>query len=337
MTGPGRYRGEMRASPVVKVLTAWLLGLALVGAGFLTAVAQVNARLYNPEHQVGLYLDALRDGDGGRALGLLRASVPEGSDPALLDGEALRRAVGPLAEVDVAQAREVGDDRVEVPVTYSLEGTESTTVFGLHRTGAEWWFFPVWEFEPADLPTVEVNAPHSTWATVNGVDVGLPDGTAGLASFYPAEVTAGYTGHFTASPEQSAVVVDTVPPAPLDLLPEATPELTRAVDDQVHAFLDECASRQVFQPGNCPFAYPTQERLAGDIRWSISEYPEVTVLPEDDGWSLAPLEGTARIDTRLQDYFSGAVRTVSDTVPLEFEATLEVSEDAVVVTPVVTY
>ncbi|MFJ6000770.1 hypothetical protein [Arthrobacter sp. NPDC092385] len=328
----------MHTTPVVKVLAAWLLGLMLVGAAFIATVSVLNARLYSPEHQVGLYLDALHDGDGGKALGLLNASVPEGANPTLLDGDALRRASASLEDVDVGDAREAGADRVEVPVTYTLDGVGTTTVFPLQRTGTEWGFFNVWRFEQTVLPLVEVSALNSLEATVNGVPVGLPGGSAALATFYPAVITAQYEGTYFSAPERRAAVTNReAPPPPLALATEATPELTQAVADQLHAFLDACAEQTVFQPADCPFAYPTNERLAGDIAWSIEEYPAVSITPSDGEWLLAPLRGSARIETRLRDLFSGAVREVSETVPFEFGAELQVGEDAVTVTPVVRY
>lgn len=322
----------------MKPLVVWLLGLMLVVAGFFATVAALNGRLYSPEHQVGLYLEALRDGDGGKALGLLNASVPEGSDPTLLDGDALRRASAPLEDVEIGEAQEADDERVEVPVTYALDGAEHTTSFPLTRTGTEWAFFNVWQFEPTVLPTVEVSALNSVEAAVNGVDVGLPDGRATLASFYPAAVTAQYEGKYISAPEQHATVTEpgTSPP-PLALAGEATAELTRTVDEQLHAFLDDCAEQTVFQPTNCPFNYLTDERLAGGITWSIEEYPSVSITPDDDGWVLAPLRGSAHLDTELRDFFSGAIRHVEESVPFEFDADLTVTGDAVTVTPVVRY
>lgn len=328
----------MQATPVVKVLAAWLLGIVLVGAAFVATVSVMNGRLYSPEHQVGLYLDALRDGDGGKALGLLNASVPDGSNPTLLYGDALRTASEQLEDVDIGKASGTGGDRVEVPVTYMLDGAEQTTVFPLQRTGTEWGFFNVWQFEQTVLPIVDVSALNSVEAAVNGVDVGLPDGKAALASFYPAAVTAQYEGKYFSAPEQHAAVTSREgPPPPLTLATEATAELVQAVDDQVHAFLDGCAEQTVFQPTNCPFNYLTDERLAGDITWSIEQYPAASITPNDGEWLLAPLRGAARIDTRLRDFFSGAVRDVSETVPFEFDADLTVTEDAIMVTPVVRY
>ncbi|WP_434994879.1 hypothetical protein [Arthrobacter sp. Ld5] len=327
----------MNITPAMKVLAVWLLGLLLVGAAFFATVSFLNGRLYSPEHQVDLYLGALRNGDGGAALGLLNASVPEGSNPTLLDGDALRRASAAVKDIEVGDAQDAGADRVEVPVTYTLDGAETTTVFPLERIDTEWGFFNVWRFEESVLPTVQVTAQHTVEAAVNGVDVGLPEGAAGLASFYPAAVTAQYDGKFFAAPEQRAVVTGAEAPPPLALTTESTPELTQAVDDELRAFLDGCAKQTVFQPTNCPFNYVTNERLAGDITWSIAEYPAVSITPADGDWSLAPLRGSARIDTQLRDFFSGAVRDVSETVPFEFEADLTVTEDDVTVTPVVRY
>jgi hypothetical protein len=327
----------VHTTPVVKALAGWLLALMLVGTGFLATVSLLNGQLYGPEHQVRLYLEALRDGDGGRALGLLNASVPEGSNPALLDGEGLQRASAALEDVTVGDAREAGADRVEVPVTYTLDGAQTTTAFPLQRTGTEWGLFAVWRFEQSVLPAVEVSAVNSVRATVNGVDVGLPDGRVSLASFYPAAVTAQYEGRYFSAPERRATVTGRDAPPPLALATEATPELARAVDDQLRAFLDDCARQTVFQPRNCPFNYITNERLAGDITWSIEDYPSASITPNDGGWLLAPLRGSARIETQLRDFFSGDVRDVVESVPFEFGADLAVTGDAITVTPVVRY
>ncbi len=328
----------MSTTPALKVAAVWLLALLLLGAGFVTAVTVLNGRLYSPEHQVGLYLDALRDGDGGKALGLLNATVPENANPALLDGDALRSAADPLEDVQVEEARDTADDRVEVPVTYLLAGSEHTTVFPLRRIDREWGFFNVWQFEETVLPITEVSVVNGVGATVNGITVGLPGGAAPLATFYPTVVEAEYTEEFFAAPAQQTAVVDrTSPPPPLALATEATPQLTQVVEDQLRAFLDDCANQTVFQPTNCPFNYPTTERLAGSIEWSVEEYPTASITAADGSWSLAPLKGVARLDTELQDYFSGAIRSVSEPVPFEFGADLLVTEDAVTVTPVVRY
>ncbi len=328
----------MHTTPVLRVLAAWLLTLMLVGAGFIAAVSVLNGRLYSPEHQVGLYLEALQEGDGGRALGLLNAAVPDGANPTLLDGEALRRASASLDGITVGEARGTADDQVDVPVTYTVDGAEHSTVFPLRRTNTEWLFFGVWQFEPTVLPTVEVLARNSIEAAVNGVDVGLPGGATAMASFYPAVIDATYEDEYVTAPARHAVVTGSkAPPPPLALETEPTQEMTQTVNDQLRSFLDGCAGQTVFQPTNCPFAYPTNERLAGDIVWSIEKYPSAVITPDDGGWALAPLSGTARIDTQLRDFQSGTVRNMSEAVPFEFDAELLVTDGAVTVTPVVRY
>ncbi|TYD00336.1 hypothetical protein FQ377_02450 [Arthrobacter echini] len=323
----------MQTTPVVKVTAAWLLCLLLLIAAFVAVVSSLNARLYSPEHRVDLYLGALQQGEGGRALGLLNATVPDGSDASLLDGDALRAATAPLEDTTIQDARDTGPDTVEVPVTYRVNDEDHTTLLPLEQTGTEWGVFEVWEFEPGVLPTVGVSTRHGEEASVNGVDVGLPDGNVELASFYPAAVSARYDTPYLVSSEERAVVAGTGSPAPLELVPEQTPELARAVDDQVHAFLDTCADQAVFQPTGCPFTYVTTEPLAGDIAWTIEEYPPVTVTEEGDDWTVSSLKGSARLETTLKTYFSGAETDVSESIGFEFEADLAVTGDEVTVTP----
>ncbi|THJ68518.1 hypothetical protein E8P82_00975 [Arthrobacter echini] len=326
----------MQTSPVVKVLAAWVLAILLIVACCSALVAAMNSRLYSPEHRVERYLGALQEGDGGQALGLLDAAVPEGVDPSLLDGDALRAASAPLEDIEVQDARDTGADRVEVPVSYQLDGAAQTTLFELEQTGTTWGVFDVWEFTRTTLPTLRISAPTLDMATVNGMDVGLGDGATDLASFYPAIVTAQVSGPYLTSPQQQAVVTgsgDT--PAQLDLATTTTPELEQAVTDRVHAFLDSCAAQAVFQPTGCPFAYVTTEPVAADVVWTIEEYPSVTIMAEDGGWALAPLEGSARLETTFRDYFSGAETDISESIAYQFEADLTVTGNAVTVTPIV--
>lgn len=330
--------GAVLTAPVLKVLAAWLFAIVLLGAAFIGTVATLNARVYSPEHQVGLYLEALRTGDGGEALGLSGAVVPEGADATLLDGEALRRSTAALTDVRIGDAEDTGAESVDVPVSFVLNGAEGAAEFPLRRTGRSWGLLDEWRFEPTVLPAVGLSAPMSTEAEVNGTDVGLPDGTTSLAAFYPGSVTARYESRYLTAREQTAAVVGSEPPAELALTMEPTPELTQTVDDQLRVFLDGCAEQAVFLPANCPFAYSTNDRLAGTIDWSVIEYPAPAIIPEEDGaWQLAPLQGSALIEAQLLDFFSGAVREVSETVPFEFDADVTVTGDAVTVTPEVNY
>jgi hypothetical protein len=326
----------VQTPPVVKVLAAWLLALMLTVAGFFAAVSALNGGMYGPEQQVKDYFAALKDGDGARALGVLNATVPE-ADAALLNGPALERAAEAVKQVRVRDAEEAADGNVEVPVTYSIQGAEHTTRFTLEKTGTDWFFFSTWEFVPAALPTVDVSVINLNEAQLNGSRVALPKGSGRFASFYPVEIEGRFDSDYFTAPAQSIQVTDRTAAPALALSASATDRLTQAVDAEIREFLDGCAGQTVFQPTNCPFNFQTAARLAGDISWSITDYPAISIQPHDGGWVLAPLTGTATLKTRLQDLFTGAVSDVTARRPFEFTAQLQISGSSVSVTPVVTY
>lgn len=325
-------------SPLVKVVAAWLLGLMVtIGAAVLT-ILLVNTKVYGPEQQVRNYLEALRDGEGEKALGLLNATVPP-ANAAMLDGPALRASVDSLDNVSVGEPRSAGDRRVEIPVTYSIDGRQESTSFELENTGRQWMFFNSWEFVPATLPTLEVAVVNQREATLNGVRVALPGGTNRFAVFYPGEFEAHYTSEYFAAPAVKTAVLDRRESAGTRLT-LATRATTRLVDDvsaQVRRFLDQCAAQKVLAPTACPFYHFTDNRIDGDVSWKITAYPKVEIEPFGGGWVVKPLAGTARLSAAQIDLFTGGRSTLTETLDFSFTVRLEVSEETISVTPVVEY
>jgi hypothetical protein len=76
---------------LVRIAAGWLLGLMLAVAAAIVAVNLVNNTVASPQQPIREYLEALHEGDGGKALGILRAAVPPGN-AAMLDGTALKTA-----------------------------------------------------------------------------------------------------------------------------------------------------------------------------------------------------------------------------------------------------
>lgn len=321
---------------MVKVAAAWLMGLVAAVVVAIVTISLVNTNVYGPEEQVNSYFEALQDGDGGGALGLLNASVPD-ANAAMLDGPALEESASALQDIAVGEPEETGDGRVDVPVSYTIKDTAHNTTFALEKSGTHWLFFDRWEFVPSVLPTVEVSIVNRNEATLNGTRVALPDGQSSFAVFYPGGYEAHYTGEFLAAPEEALAVPDPQGPYGITLATEATDTLVAAVDEQVRDFLDECAAQAVFQPANCPFNFQTESRLAGEIDWSITEYPGITIEPDDGGWTLAPLTGTAELQTSLQDLFTGSIESITVSEDFDFTARLAVSGSEVIVTPVIEY
>ena len=125
---------------LVRIAAGWLLGLMLAVAASIVGVNVVNNTVASPQQPVREYLDALQEGDGGKALGLLRATVPPGN-AAMLDGTALKTAASRLANVTIGEPEERSGNQVMVPVQYTIDGSRLRTEFLLEQTGTEWLFF----------------------------------------------------------------------------------------------------------------------------------------------------------------------------------------------------
>lgn len=326
---------------LVRIAAGWLMGLMLAVAGAVVAVNVINNSIASPQQPVREYLDALKKGEGEKALGLLRASVPR-SNAAMLDGTALQTAAARIADVKVGAAAERGGNQVIVPIDYTIDGSQLRTEFVLERSGTEWLFFHKWAFVAAALPVLDVTVVNANEATLNGVPVNMPDGRNSFAVFYPGEYEATLNGeYFSAPPTRATVSARNVPAPPLNLMTQATDALKDAVGSKVKEFLDGCADeadkKQQLQP-ECPFYHATNNRVVdGTIDWSITDYPTVKVEPFGGRWVVAPLDGKARIKARQQDLFTGAVTEINAVHDFSFTTRLDIEADTVKLTPVLSY
>ena len=322
---------------LVRIAAGWLLVLMLAVAGAIVAVNLVNHSIASPQQPVREYLAALQKGEGGKALGLLRASVPR-SNAAMLDGAALQTASARIADVEYGEAEDRGGNQVMVPIDYTIDGNQLRTEFLLERSGTEWLFFHKWSFVPAALPVLDVTVVNSNEALLNGVPVNMPNGRNSFAVFYPGEYDASLNGQYFSAPTTRATLSGRdVPTAPLNVLTEATDALNDAVSDKVKEFLDSCADaadkQQQLQP-DCPFYHATNNRVIdGTIDWAITEYPQVSIEPFDGRWVVAPLDGKARIKARQVDLFTGAVLDVDTVHNFSFTTRLDIDADTVKLTP----
>ena len=319
---------------MVRIAAGWLLGLMLAVAGAIVAINVVNNTVASPQQPVREYLDALRSGDGGRALGLLRAAVPP-SNAAMLDGTGLQTAASRVTNVSIGDPQERPGNQVMVPMEYTIDGSRLHTEFLLQKTGTEWLFFNTWAFVPSRLPTVDITV-------VNGVPVNMPNGRNSFAVFYPGEYEASLDGqYFSAPATRATVTAKDAPAAPLNLLTQATDKLKNDVAAKVREFLDGCAAEAVkeqkLQP-DCPFYYASNNRVQdGSIRWSVTEYPNVSVEPFDGRWVVSPLDGKAKVEALQQNAFTGAWYPLDAEVDFSFTTRLDVAGDTVKVTPMLSF
>jgi len=322
-------------SPVIKAVATWLTALMLTIAAAVVVIWLVNAKVYGPSKQVEDYLQALQEGDGARALGLLNAEVPE-ANAALLGGEALRASTDGLEVLEITEADTTVDDRKNVEVAYRLDGIEERSAFELEKTGSRWLFFDQWSFRPDSLPSVRITAANQNEAVLNGIPVLLPEGTNTFAAFYPSRVAASFSSGYFEAPEQSGVLATASGSLDLTLQSRATPELVDAVDARVREFLDNCAGEQNrLAPPGCPFYHLTDNRVEPPITWEIVEYPTVEISPAEGHWGLAPLNGTARVTATQTDLFSGAQSPLVEEKEFSFGARLSVTDGGISLTAVI--
>jgi hypothetical protein len=314
----------------------WLLCLMLtIAAGVLTIVL-VNAKVYGPQQQVRDYFRALQDGQGSKALGLLRATVPD-ANPALLDGPALKQSVAGLDNIRIGGAVKTDAGHVDVPVQYTIKGAEHTTTFKLEKVGTNWLFFNRWSFVPSTLPTLEVQVVNETEASVNGKRVALPGGKGTFAAFYPGNFEAHFTSENFAAPAVETVVEHADAKPQISLATRATPKLVEEASDQVKGFLDKCADQKVLQPAGCPFSLDLNRVENDTIDWEIVKYPTVSIEPFRGNWVVEPLSGTAKLKVVEIDLFTGAAIPRELEQKFDFAGQLNVDGDDVTLTPVVSY
>ncbi|MGO1183096.1 MAG: hypothetical protein ACTHZ5_06970 [Micrococcaceae bacterium] len=334
---------------------------AMLIAGAVT-VAVLNSTVFTPEAVVERYLDAVREGDGATAFGLAQVHFaaaeqpgqnPDGLSTALLDGEALASTLAGVEELEIDEVwpeeSELDADAV-VRVSFTVDGAQHDTEFGVDREGRDWGVFSHWRMQPVDLQEVVLEpsglpdnaAADAPVADVNEVPVPLTGRDAESQSRFavlpPAVVTAQYDGSFVASVSPGRAVIGTAGDDQhrLELALGATEALTEEIQRQISEHLTFCTDQKVLQPTGCPMRYWTTNRVTPDsIEWTIPETPEIFLEHEDDASQIqiAGVDAVARITLEEIDLVTGEARTVEEDLPFELQADLTVTPERVVVSP----
>lgn len=323
-----------RSDRIIRAVGAWFFLIVLSVAAAAVTIALVNKYQYGPETDVREYFQALQDGDGGKALGLLNAQVPD-SNAALLDGDALAEAGSHLEDVEVSTVSSDKDHAV-VRASYLLDGKPASSEFTLHPAETQWGFFTVWDFDPSTLPTMTVSMPGSTAVDINGASVALPESSRDFAVFYPGVYTGSYSSPMITAEPREVPVSDEDQHTTMELTAVPSETMKQQVDEQIHAHLDRCAEQDSLYPEGCPFSHDFPGRIQGEVSWSIKDYPRPEVRlagPHADQWSLPDSRGTAHIEFTAVDLYDGRTSTVSQDVPFTFSAGLKVTGDQATVTP----
>lgn len=335
-TIPGTVEGVNIGAGLVKIAAGWLFVLMVAIAAAIITITMVNDSHFAAQKTVQSYLQALREGNGQRALGLLNARVP-GADAAVLDGAGLAKSQDGLSDFNYAESTSP-EGQTKVSLAYKSKGADLHTDFLLTPGPKKWLFFDSWTMVPTTLPVINVSVVNANQAEVNGVAVNMPGGKNSFATFYPGTYSASYNSALFQAPAQERTVSSpTSGVQAVSLATQASSALLDKINSTLRTYLDSCAKQTVLMPAGCPLSASNNNRVISPIKWSIVDYPKANVSPFGGRWVLAPLTVKAQVDYQVQDLFTGQNSEVKTADDFGFTARLTISGNSATVTPVVSY
>lgn len=317
-------------SPVERVLALWMVGVVVAASIAAAALIMTNKLVYGPTGQVREYFHALRVGNGSHARGLLNAQIPDG-DAALLDGEALKRSVASMSQVEY-EVTEMSEDgrQATVRASYTLDGQPQSTDFHLHHSGTHWGFFDKWAIDGDTLPTVKVNIQGVEAATVNNRKVAVDKGEATFPVFYPGTYAVSYDSTVYTAQKVTETVTNNQGEhlARVDLKP--SDNALASVKEQITDHLQKCAAQNALYPAGCPFEYGFGGRVDSTVQWTVERVADPQVSVNAAGtWLVQPMKGTVRVSFTQLDLYTGARSQVQKEIPFMLKASVEADAKAV--------
>lgn len=338
--GPATPRGvgAARARALVVIALIGVLLVAAIGAG----AASLYREFYSPRAFVLHYLELLQDRRSAEALAvpgvavdsteLETAGLPATASEALLRPESLMT----LTDATVTDERADGD-RTRVTVSYTAGGYAGTTTFEVQpdTTGG---LLPRWRFARSPLAVMKLSVEGSMRFAVNGFEVDKrqvsidgadadPTAALPLLVFSPGLYSVAVDTAISSTPGVAVLADAPLAGIPVDVQAQPTTEFIGVVQQRVEEFLSACAQQKVLQPTGCPFGFTVRNRIDDEPTWSISEQPEVTVVPDGAGWRIPDAKAVAHIDVDIRSIFDGSVRTVEEDVAFTVDGQISVLPD----------
>lgn len=298
-----------------RAVGTWLAVIALVVGVGAAGVLALHATTFGPAAFVRVYLEAVARGDAAGALALPGVTVPEGARDDFLVRDALP-GLAALREVST----EAGPHGTTV-VTYAWRSARGDGVssFVVERAGVRFGLFPAWAFAESPVATLRLTVEHDQRFELDGVAA-----VTGVAAAQPVEYALLAPGVYRADHRSTfleARHVDIPVETPgaavsarLDVQPSTG--FVEAVEAEVRAHLDACASQEVLFPTGCPFGRDIPNRVLTPPEWSIVEHPVVRLTPsaEFGRWLVPSTELVAHVRVEVQSLFDGGVSTLDEDV-----------------------
>ncbi len=273
-----------------------------------------SALSYTTEHAAGRQYSALLEADP--------VSRSEYKAPTDLDIEAIPRpkesASGGSAKTRVARLNyRIGGS--EYSASVRLVRDNQTVAFVLHKWRLDEGLYPVTVTVPPTVP-IQINGVAVKSRQASDLQFDLPPG--------------GYSIGVAENPifeEISKSLYVKFEALPVEINPAIKHAAEVAVDEQVKAYIDECAASTSPAPEGCPFEHPYYSYYSDDVTatWTITEYPTVML-------SVDPEEGLVKFTTEIAG-MATAQLSASDSEPYEVEINLSgvvvVRDGEVIATP----
>lgn len=337
--GVSQRRSALRTDLTILGVVGVLL-IAALGAGGMSLYQQV----YSPSAFVQRYLDLLASGRAADALQVpgvsVDLSIKKDTDIHATASEALLRtaALAQLTDYTVTSETQKGGV-YRVSTAYRAGGVRGTSTYRVVQDG---WVgvVPNWRFERSPIAEVELTVRGADVFKVNGFELDrrqVSDKGVGASPLDPLHLLVFTPGAYSvtvdtpiaATPGVRVLADKALAHTPVDVQAQPTAKFTELVQQRVGEFLTACATQQVLLPTACPFGLEVSNRLAdGSLpKWSITQQPVVTVVPDGANWKIPPTDAVAHIVVSIKSVFDGSVRKVSEDVPFQIDGTISIQPD----------
>jgi hypothetical protein len=263
----------------------------------------------------------------------------------LCAGSALAADYEPPADVrigEVAYGEPAGDgDQKDksvayVPVTYRLGDKPQSVTMRVQRIGSG--LSRPFRLMSGATGRLTVTADHLKQVQLGGalVPVNEPGslGVAALPGSYTVKVPDG-DPLFGPAPDVparidiAAVADAAAAPVPLVVPVQIREGVAGQVEQQIKAFLDECAKQQTLTPRSCPFRVKGIIIGVTGVRWSIEQPPAIEVVPAEEPEPTDPpatvrtvTPGRAGVTYSAFTSAGGDRTTFTEEIPIEIKGTV---------------
>lgn len=321
---------ETPAHRLRHVVVVWTVLFGLLIAAFAITIAILNSTIYSAGGFVTSYLQALQRGDVTEALSTSGVRTMNGVSTELLSADAL----GPLDDIRITSDIDQGAGVHLVGYQTMLGGTPGSGTFQVLQGESRFGVFSSWSFLQSPVSQLWVTPKHDAAFTVNGVDLISANGASVSTNYQvltPGRFTLSHhSAYLTASPT-SVTVTRPGSSIPVSLDIRASRDFVAAIQQRMNAFLDECTTQEVLFPTGCPFGQELSNRVESVPTWSMSTYPEVSIVPGNvpGTWVVPEAQGAAHLTVDVRSLFDGSVSTFDEDVPFGVSWVMTINGDRV--------